>query len=68
MKYLLYTGEMHCVGHGIGVNWQVWPVSCRLYWQPLFYRIFLSFAKFNASYFGRWQASIDYLNKTDFLT
>jgi len=69
MKYLLCTGAMHCVGHGIGVNWQVWPVSCRLYWLPLFYRIFLSFAKFIAGCLGclgHRQASIDYLNMTDF--
>jgi hypothetical protein len=42
------------------------PMSCRLYWQPLFYRIFLSFAKFNADRLGHRQASIGYPNKTDF--
>jgi hypothetical protein len=66
MKYLLCTGAMHCVGHGIGVNWQVWPVSCRLYWQPLFYRIFQPFSKFNSARLDHRQASIDYPNKTDF--
>jgi hypothetical protein len=33
-----------------------------------FYRIFQPFAKFNADCLGHRQASIDYPNKTDFLT
>jgi hypothetical protein len=42
------------------------PMSCHLYWQPLFYRIFQPFTKFNADRLGHRQASIDYPNKTDF--
>jgi len=66
MKYWLCTGAMHCVGHDIGANLQVFTDVVPFLLAATFYRIFGHSAKSTGVSSAQSARSSDCSNKTRF--